>query len=121
MNQNEQNFMVQKIRTQYTEKAHTELDTLRSLDARVKRPANVFGYGFGSVSALVMGFGMSLAMTDFGAHFGIAEPLVPGIAIGLVGIAMAVVNYPIYKAILKNRRKKYAEQIVKLSDKLMGV
>ena len=42
MSNNDQEFLVQKIRTQYTEKQHTELDTLKALDAKVKRPANVF-------------------------------------------------------------------------------
>ena len=42
MNKNDQEFLVQKIRTQYTEKESNEIDALRALDARVKRPANVF-------------------------------------------------------------------------------
>ena len=32
MNQNDQAFLVQKIRTQYTEKEHTRLDELKALD-----------------------------------------------------------------------------------------
>lgn len=56
---NEQEYLVQKIRTQYTEKQHTELDELRALDRKVKMSANAFAYGFGAVSALTMGFGMS--------------------------------------------------------------
>ena len=49
MNNNDQEFLVQKIRTQYTEKQHTELDALKELDAKVKRPANVFAYTYGSI------------------------------------------------------------------------
>ena len=45
MNRNDQKFIVEKIRTQYTEKEHTSLDELKALDAKVKRPANVFAYG----------------------------------------------------------------------------
>ena len=63
MNRNDQEFMVEKIRTQYMEKTPSELDALRELDAKVKRPANVFAYTFGSISAIVMGSGMSLVMT----------------------------------------------------------
>ena len=48
MNNHDQEFLVQKIRTQYTEKQHTELDERKTLDATVKKPANVFGYTFGS-------------------------------------------------------------------------
>ena len=120
MNKNDQQFMSQKIRTQYMEKQSTELDALRELDAKVKRPANVFAYTFGSISAIIMGAGMSLVMTDIGAVVGIAAPMVPGIVIGVVGLALAILNYPIYKRIMSSRRKKYADKIVKLSDKIMS-
>lgn len=66
MNKNDQEFLIQKIRTQYTEKESTELDALKELDKKVKRPANVFAYIFGSIGAIVMGSGMSLVMTDIG-------------------------------------------------------
>ena len=54
MNRNDQEYLVQKIRTQYTEKEHTNLDALRELDAKVKRPANVFAYIFGTISAIII-------------------------------------------------------------------
>lgn len=116
----DQEFLVQKIRTQYTEKQHTELDELKELDAKVKRPANAFAYTYGSVSAVIMGAGMSLVMTDIGAAIGIASAMVPGIAIGVVGLGMALTTYPIYKGMLAARRKKYAPEIMKLSDKIMN-
>ena len=119
MNHNDQEFLVQKIRTQYTEKQHTELDELKALDAKVKRPANVFAYTYGSVSAIVMGAGMSLVMTDIGATLGLASAMVPGIIVGVVGMIMALTTYPIYKRMLSARKKKYAAQIMKLSDKIM--
>ncbi len=118
MNRNDQDFLVQKIRTQYTEKEHTGLDELKALDAQVKRPANVFAYVFGSIGAIVMGSGMSLVMTDIAKVIGIANPMVPGIIIGLAGMLMAIVNYPIYKSILGARRKKYADKIIALSEKI---
>ncbi len=119
MNKNDQEFLVQKIRTQYTEKEHTCLDELKALDARVKRPANVFAYLFGSIGAIVMGSGMSLVMTDIGEILGMTDSLVPGIVIGVVGMSMAIVNYPLYKRMLTSRRAKYADQIMQLSDKIM--
>lgn len=115
---NEQEYLVQKIRTQYTEKQHTELDELRELDRKVKLPANTFAYIFGAISALIMGSGMSLVMTDIGQTLGITSPMAPGIVIGAAGLAMAIANYPIYKGILSSRRKKYAQQIIALSDRI---
>jgi hypothetical protein len=119
MSNNDQEFLVQKIRTQYTEKQHTELDELKALDAKVKKPANVFAYIYGSVSAVVMGAGMSLVMTDIGATIGLASAMVPGIVIGVVGLGMALTTYPIYKKMLNARKKKYAPEILKLSEKIM--
>ena len=119
MNKNDQEFLVQKIRTQYTEKEHTQLDELKALDAKVKSPASVFAYIFGSISALIMGTGMSLVMTDIGEVVGIADPMVPGIFIGVIGMLMAIINYPIYNSILSSRKKMYAAQIMKLSDDII--
>lgn len=119
MNKNDKEFLVQKIRTQYTEKENTQLDTLKKLDAKVKKPANVFAYVFGSIAAIIMGSGMSLVMTDIGETLGIAEPMVPGIVIGVIGMLMAIINYPAYNRILASRRKKYAGEIIALSDKIM--
>jgi len=119
MNRNDQDFLVQKIRTQYTEKEHTGLDELKELDSKVKRPANVFAYIFGSISAIIMGTGMSLVMTDIAETVGIQNPMLYGIVIGIIGMFMAIINYPIYKSILGSRRKKYADKIIELSDKIM--
>jgi len=120
MNRNDQQFMAQKIRTQYMEKQSTELDELRALDAKVKRPANAFAYTFGSIAAIIMGAGMSLVMTDIGTIIGMDAAMIPGIAIGVVGMTMALVNYPIYKRILNSRKKKYGAEILKLSEKIMN-
>ena len=120
MNKNDKEFLVQNIRTQYTEKENTQLDELKELDAKVKRPANVFAYVFGSISAIIMGSGMSLVMTDIGNILGMEETMVPGIVIGVVGMLMAIVNYPVYKGMLASRRAKYAEQIIKLSDEIIN-
>ena len=120
MNRNDQQFMAQKIHAQYMEKECTELDELRELDAKVKRPVNVFAYTFGSISAIVMGAGMSLVMTDIGAAIGITSALVPGIAIGALGLGMALLTYPMYKGILNSRKKKYGAEILELSEKIMN-
>ena len=120
MNRNDKSFMVEKIRTKYVEKKDSSLDELRKLDKKVKRPAEVFAYIFGSISALVMGAGMSLVMTDIGATIGLADAMIPGIAVGIVGLVMAVVNYPIYKGMINSRKKKYAPEILALSEKIIN-
>jgi hypothetical protein len=112
-------IVVEKIRSQYTESGNTDLDALKALDARVKKPANVFGCVYGSIGAIVMGAGMSLVMTDIGSVLGMTETLIPGIAVGVAGMVMALTTYPIYKKILSSRKKKYAAQIMELSERVM--
>ena len=126
---NEQNFdftynapeqqEVLQIRNKYLPKEESKLDALRALDAKVKRPANLFAYVFGAFSAIVMGAGMSLVMTDIGAVLGLQNTMVIGICTGVLGLAMALLTYPIYKAILKRRKNKYGAKILQLSEELM--
>lgn len=120
MNRNDKEYLVQKIRTQYTEKEHDQLDELRELDRKVKRPPTVFSYVLGSVGAIVMGAGMSLVMTDLGATLGIASVMPIGIAVGLAGLAVVLVNYPIHRNLLAARRAKYAKEVIALSEKIIN-
>ena len=120
MNKNDTQFMAQKIRTQYMEKTSSELDELRELDARVRRPAGIFAYVYGSISAIIMGAGMSLVMTDIGQMLGMSAPLVPGIVVGVLGLAMALLTNPMYKGILNARKKRYGAEILALSDKIIN-
>ncbi len=120
MNKDNQNIVVEKILADYvgTEKENSKVEELKALDRKVKRPANIFGYVFGTIGALIMGTGMSIAMTDIGERLG--ENSMPiGIAIGVVGLTMAIINYPIYKSILNSRREKYANQMIELSNQLL--
>jgi len=120
MNTNDKDFLVQKIRTQYTEKEITALDELKALDKKVKKPANIFAFIFGTLGALIMGSGMSLVMTDIGEIVGIANSMPLGIVIGIIGMVMAIINFPIHKAILNSRKKKFADKIIALSDSIMN-
>ena len=120
MNKNDQQFMAQKIRMQYVEKESCELDALRALDTKVKRPASIFAYTFGSIGAVIMGTGMSLVMTELGAILGMESAMIPGIVIGVIGLAMALATYPIFKRILAKSRKKHAKEILELSDKIIN-
>ena len=120
MNKNDQQFMAQKIRTQYMEKEASELDALRQLDKKVKRPVNIFSYVFGSLSAIIMGTGMSLVMTELPAMLGLGDMMIPGIIIGVVGMLLVITNYPIHKSMMNHRKRKYADEILKLSERIIN-
>ena len=105
---------VEKIRNTYVAYEPTKLDELKALNKRVKRPAKIFAYVFGSLGSLVLGTGMCLAMKVIGNLM----PL--GIAVGVLGIAAVSANYFLYQSILKSRKRKYGTQILKLSDELLN-
>lgn len=119
MNEKYEKQAAQSILTQYTEKAPTRLDELRALDKKVKRPALVVGYTLGAIGAIVMGSGMSLVMTDIGAILDIPYAMPIGIAVGVVGMLIAGLSYPVGKKILSARKKKYAGEISRLSHSIL--
>ncbi len=65
-----------------------------------------------------MGTGMSLVMTDLGAKLGMTSVLIPGIAIGITGMAGVIAAYPLYQFVLKKERAKVAPRILKLTEEL---
>nr|MBE6545356.1 dihydropteridine reductase [Oscillospiraceae bacterium] len=106
---------VERIRSRYEERKVTKLDELKALDKKTRRPAEVFAYVFGTVGSLVLGSGMCLCMPE------VIEGYMPlGIGVGIVGIIMVSVNYFIYKASLKARRRKASAGIFRLSGEILG-
>ena len=105
---------INKIREDYIEKEQTNFDKLKELDKKVKRPAQIFAYVFGSVSSLILGTGMCLAMKVIG------NAMALGIVIGVVGIALVSANYFIYKKILSSRKNKYKNQVLALADEVLN-
>lgn len=109
-----QTAVIEKIRASYAQKEQTKLDELKSLDKRVKRPAQILAYTYGSISALILGTGMCLAMEVIGSTMAL------GIVVGLLGIAMSLTTYPLFKKFLGRRKKKYSEEIFALSDEILN-
>lgn len=106
-----------RIRAQYAPKEEKEmsLDKLKTLDAEVKRPAKLFAYTFGTVGSLIMGTGMCLAMDVLGK-----KNKIPGIILGVAGMAMMGGNYHIYQKMLAERKAQYADEIINLSEEIIA-
>ena len=104
-----------RIREKYAAPAEAEdkMERLRKLDASVTKPGMIAALTVGIASALVMGFGMCCTMVWADTLF------VPGIVIGVTGIAGVCAAYPLYAYITKKRRRKLAPEIMRLTDELM--
>lgn len=114
---------IKAIRKKYTAPEETEdkMAQLRRLDAAVTQKATSVSLVFGVIGALILGMGMSLAMTDIGKIIGLAGgmAMLIGILIGIIGIVLVSVAYPIYNSIIKKEREKIAPEIIRLTDELM--
>lgn len=104
---------IKKIREKYMPREETKMEQLRRLDASATRPGMIVSLTVGIVSALIMGVGMCCCMVWMGDLF------IPGIVIGIIGMAGVAWAYPLYSHITKKRRKKLAPEIMRLTDELM--
>lgn len=118
MDDKTKDFMINKIRSEYMEKDHKALDEVLALDRKVKLPPTILVYTLGIIGALLLGFGMSLIMSDLNSTLGINYPMIWGIIVGVAGLAICVVNYPIYVRFLTSRKNKYSQEILRLTDKI---
>ncbi len=109
---------VEAIRNQYLPKEADKLEQLRRLHAIPTQKAQAASLAAGITGALIMGSGMSLAMTDIGAALGNLA-LVLGIIVGISGMVLAALAYPLYNRVLKSHRAKIAPEILRLSDELL--
>lgn len=113
----EREKIVKEIKEGYEPKSKTKYDELIALNRKVELPAYIFAYAFGVIGALILGVGMCLAMQVIGTGVPL---MVLGIVVGIIGIALVSVNYPIFLAIMKSRKKKYAEKVIALSQELLN-
>ena len=114
---------IKAIRQKYAaqEQPEDKLAAIRRLDAQVTEKATAVSLVLGILGALIMGSGMSLTMTDIGELLGLNATLamLVGIAVGVAGMVMAGVAYPVYNRIVKTQREKIAPQILRLTDELL--
>jgi len=114
---------LKRIRDKYTAPPEDEdkMVRLRRLDTSVTNTAQAVALVFGVIGTLILGFGMSLVMTELAESLGISgdTAMVTGIIVGVVGGILASLAYPIYNAIVKAKRKKLAPEIIRLTDELM--
>ena len=109
---------VENIRKKYLPKEEDKMEQLRMLHGIPTKKAQTVSLVVGILGALIMGTGMSLAMTEIGAALG-SLAMVLGIAVGLVGMVLVALAYPLYNRVLKKQREKIAPEILRLSDELL--
>ena len=113
---NTDKIYAEAIANEYAPKNTSKVVALKKLDRKAKSKASIFVYTFGVIMALVLGLGMTLSMGVLGN--GGTGLLVLGIILGIIGIAGISINYPIYKKLLENGKRKYAFEIMQLAKEI---
>ena len=103
---------IKKIQEKYLPQEENKMEQLRKLDKSVEKPGTIWSILCGSVGTLLFGIGMTCTMV-WTAYF------VLGIIIGVIGILLIIVAYPLYSYRTKKQREKMAPEILKLSEELM--
>ena len=109
---------VEEIRKAYLPKEEDKMEKLRKLHSIPTQKAQSASIAVGVIGALILGTGMSLCMTELGAALG-SLALVLGTMIGLVGIILVALAYPLYNRTLKKERERIAPEILRLTDELL--
>jgi F0F1-type ATP synthase assembly protein I len=109
---------VEEIRKKYLPKEEDKMEQLRRLHAIPTQKAQAASLAVGVIGALILGTGMSVCLTDIGAALG-SLAMVIGILVGVVGMVLVALAYPLYNRVLKKNRDKIAPEILRLSDELL--
>jgi hypothetical protein len=112
---------VENIRKKYIYNEEDKMEQLRRLHRSASQKAKSFAITLGVIGALIMGAGMSLTMTDLGESLGFDSNLAMliGIAIGVAGMILVALAYPVYNRVLKKERARIAPEILRLTDDLL--
>lgn len=112
---------VETIRSKYIPRAESPLERLRKLDQTATQKAQVASLVLGVLGALILGAGMSLLMTDLHQKLAMSTGLgiAIGLILGLVGIVMVALAYPVYNRVIGKERERIAPEILRLSDELL--
>lgn len=113
---NTDKIFAEAIANEYAPKDTSKVVALRKLDNKAKLPSEIFAYSFGIASSLIMGTGMCLSMKVIGS--GTTGSMVIGVVIGIIGLVLMGINYPIYKKMREKGKQKYAFEIMQLAKEI---
>ena len=109
---------VEAIRKKYLPKEEDKMEQLRRLHYSATQKAQAASIAIGVLGTLILGTGMSLCMTDLGAALGHLA-MVIGILVGVLGLVMVALAYPLYNTVLRKERQRIAPEILRLSEELL--
>lgn len=101
---------IERIRAKYLPQPDSKLEKLRKLDASVTQKSTIAGLVVGIIGCLIFGFGMSMTLIEEWGTF------LFGIPVGILGMVVMALAYPVYKKVMEKERKRIAPQILALTE-----
>lgn len=101
------------IRNEYLPvEKQNKADRIRMLDKRVQLPPRILAVVLGTVGLLVFGTGFTMVL-QWSLYLW-------GTLVALVGVALMLIAHPVYTRFLASNKQKYADEILRLSDEVLG-
>ncbi len=110
-----ENNEIQEIRKKYLPKGESKLDEIKRLDAKVQNAGMAWSLCVGIVGSLCFGAGMCFAMEVLGSGL---LTIILGVMLGLVGIAIMLAAYPLYRLLFNKAKCKYGPRILELTSEI---
>ena len=112
---------IRAIRSKYEKREESKMERLRRLDRSAEGRATAISLIFGVVGTLILGFGMSLIMSELSAMLGLSgiSAIALGVILGAAGGVLVALAYPVYNYVIKKERERIAPEILRLTDELM--
>lgn len=104
---------IKAIRKKYLPPEEDKLTQLRRLDRSVNRKGTTASIIVGMIGSLLLGVGMCCTMVWTESWF------IPGVVVGMIGIAVLAAAYPLYHYITEKERRRLAPEILRLADELI--
>ena len=109
---------VEAIRKKYLPKEEDKMEQLRRLHHSATQKAQAASIALGVIGTLIFGLGLSLCLTDLSGFLG-GTAMFVGIPVGLVGLVLLALAYPVYNTVLRREREKIAPEILRLTEDLL--
>lgn len=109
-----QNREVQSIRQKYLPREENKLELLKRLDHAVNNAGMIESLSAGILGCLVFGVGMCFMLHVLG------NSALPGIPFCLIGAAVMLAAYPVYKRCRDKKKAELAPKILELTEELMN-
>ena len=105
---------VEAIRKKYVPQETNKMERLRYLDNKVQNAGMTESLCLGIVGLLIFGIAMCFALGTFGSAWW------PAIPIGIVGVAVMLPAYPLYRHLYNKKKEELTPEILALTEELLG-